>query len=278
MSLERLLPLLRCPECRGELRREEAYLTCPRCRETFPLREGIPVLVKKDDEDARWEEYFHRLSARAGDSEAANRYFSRKNFRFVRQNLLSLLGPAKGLAILDVGCGTGHFSQGLTGDNLVVGVDISFAMLGFARKKKLEVVHASGKRLPFEAGVFDLVIANNIIQSIREGAAFVAELARVTRPRGRILVCAPNGENLGLPLLRFLEKRKHRKLERHSVEDLTRFCFQAGLKGERIIFLFYPFGLVKSVVGEVRPRFLERHLSTSLAVLARKPGKGPADD
>ena len=272
MSQQRLFSLLRCLECGERLSHGEEKLICAGCGETYPLRDGIPVMVRKDSEDALWEDYFCRVSSRMGDTEAANRYFSRGNFRFVRRHLLELIGPVKGQTILDAGCGTGHFAAALTPDHLVVGVDISLAMLGFARKKGLAVVQASAKKLPFDANTFDLVIANNVIQSIREGAAFVRELHRVTRPGGKVMVSTTNGANPSLKILRPFERKKHGQLEVYSLDDLTRFCTMAHLTVELMLFLFYPFGLANRIKGDSRPRLLERRFSTSLAILASKPG------
>ncbi len=45
-----LLEMLACPVCVGELRHEPSSerLVCPACRLAFPIREGIPVLLRED--------------------------------------------------------------------------------------------------------------------------------------------------------------------------------------------------------------------------------------
>lgn len=48
MSLdERLLEILVCPKCKGELdyRRDESELVCETCRLRYPIREGIPIML-----------------------------------------------------------------------------------------------------------------------------------------------------------------------------------------------------------------------------------------
>lgn len=48
MSLdERLLEILVCPKCKGELeyRRDASELVCERCRLRYPIREGIPIML-----------------------------------------------------------------------------------------------------------------------------------------------------------------------------------------------------------------------------------------
>ena len=48
MSLdERLLEILVCPRCKGELdyRKEAGELVCEACRLRYPIRDGIPIML-----------------------------------------------------------------------------------------------------------------------------------------------------------------------------------------------------------------------------------------
>lgn len=105
-----------------------------------------------------------------------------------------VLGEVRGLAVLDVGCGTGRHSIELarTGAE-VTGVDFSAGMLEKARRKKgAEAIrflqHDASSPLPFEAGSFDRVISCLVVDHVRDLAAFFAELGRVCRPDGFIVV------------------------------------------------------------------------------------------
>ncbi len=271
MNLDRLLPILRCLNCGDRLSLNGRLLVCQKCSERFPLADDIPVMLREDTEDRAWEDYFRRVSEKMGDSEAANRYFSLKNFHFVRDQLLRFIGSVRGQAILDVGCGTGHFSQPLARDNLLVGVDISLDMLVYARQKGLAVVQSSGKKLPFEASSFDLIIANNVIQSIQDGEPFIKELSRVTRPGGRLIVSATNRQNLSLVFFRVIEKRKHAHLKTYTAEEIRDYFAAARCHAESVLFLFFPFGLARQVRMNEPAGALTRCLATTLAVKGRKP-------
>ncbi len=271
MNLERLLPFLRCISCGGNLRHDDQRLICLGCDQSYPLINAIPVLLQADSEEKVWEDYFRELSKKRGDTAAANSYFSLKNFNFVRGNLSRLIGEVKNLAILDVGCGTGHFSGSLAKNNLVAGVDISLEMLAYAQKKGLSVVQSSGKRLPFEKGSFELVIANNVIQSFKEGRPFIHELVRVTKPGARIIVSSSNGENFTLSFFKIIEKRKYRHLRVYAAEELRQFFLSAGCQVESVLFLHFPFGKARRVRGNETLHFFNRHLATTIAVEAVKP-------
>ncbi|MBX7184622.1 MAG: class I SAM-dependent methyltransferase [Vicinamibacteria bacterium] len=104
------------------------------------------------------------------------------------------LGDVNGLAILDVGCGTGRHAVRLASAGArVTGLDFSSGMLEKARAKpgadRVHFVHqdASGI-LPFEDRSFDRVISCLVVDHVRDLAAFFGELHRVCRDDGFIVV------------------------------------------------------------------------------------------
>ena len=100
-----------------------------------------------------------------------------------------LLQAAPGQTLLDVGCGTGHFSRRFAADGLAVtGVDPDAAMLAYARSQDNAVAYVQGdaRALPFAAGTFDHCTAITSLCFIRDPAAALAEMWRVCR-RGVLL-------------------------------------------------------------------------------------------
>jgi SAM-dependent methyltransferase len=104
-------------------------------------------------------------------------------------------------AVLDVGCGTGALAQRLAARGYdVAGVDPSDGMLEIMRARSPEVsaVRASGAELPFGDGSFDLVLTVAAMHHIAEPAAVrrtLAEMVRVSRPTGRVLIWDHNPRN-----------------------------------------------------------------------------------
>ncbi len=47
---ERLLEILACPKCKGDLEynREDSLLICPKCKLAYPVRDDIPILIEKE--------------------------------------------------------------------------------------------------------------------------------------------------------------------------------------------------------------------------------------
>jgi SAM-dependent methyltransferase len=107
--------------------------------------------------------------------------------------LRRLLGPFTGNEVaLDAGCGTGAAAFALAPHvKEVVGVDTRADYLEAGRETappnvRLEEGDVMG--LPFGYAEFDLVCCHRVLHHVRLPALAVSELARVTRPGGRILI------------------------------------------------------------------------------------------
>jgi SAM-dependent methyltransferase len=104
----------------------------------------------------------------------------------------------EGDMILDLGCGPGEATRRLAllvgGTGRVVGVDNSEAMIAEARRRAegsgLPVEYRIGdaRRLDFADGEFDGSRAERVFQHLPDPAQALAELVRVTRPGGRIVI------------------------------------------------------------------------------------------
>jgi len=90
--------------------------------------------------------------------------------------------------LLEVGCGTGHFSRWLEGEGLrVIGLDHSAAMLTQARTlNRVPLVRGDAHRLPFADGAFDLTMMVTTLEFLARPRDALVEALRVTR-RGLVL-------------------------------------------------------------------------------------------
>jgi ubiquinone/menaquinone biosynthesis C-methylase UbiE len=105
------------------------------------------------------------------------------------QEALDQLGEPR--RILEIGAGTGSGAAILKArfpEAAVTGVDLSPEMVRIAQAKVPGVTFepADASRLPFPDGSFDLVTQNNV-------PVYFSELARVTAPRGRVLITSTFG-------------------------------------------------------------------------------------
>jgi SAM-dependent methyltransferase len=111
--------------------------------------------------------------------------------RWVRDELTGYLTP--GCRVLEVGCGPMHLvvAAKRTGAGAAFGVDVSRERLLAADGDGavgLAGVQARAERLPFGNGHFDLVYTRFLLQYLADPGAAVAEMCRVTRPGGTVVL------------------------------------------------------------------------------------------
>ncbi len=98
--------------------------------------------------------------------------------------LLKLFTPQAGQSLLDVGCGTGYFSQRFQQLGLqVTGLDPDSAMIEFAKIKESKVKYLEGdaQALPFADNSFDYCSAITSLCFIAEPEKAISEMLRVSR-------------------------------------------------------------------------------------------------
>jgi len=106
------------------------------------------------------------------------------------------LGDVRGLAALDLGCGTGRHALWLAAAGAsVTAVDFSEGMLAEARRKPGAeavrfLVHDLHTPLPFEAATFDCIVSGLVLEHLRDLGFVFAEARRVLKAGGRAVVSA----------------------------------------------------------------------------------------
>lgn len=120
--------------------------------------------------------------------------WGRYAFAIESATVLRAAGDLAGRRVLDAGCGTGRFTAALGNEHAtVVEVDPDRDMLRLARARATtRCARAAVEYLPFPDDSFDVAVAVTVLEFVADPAAAVAELARVTRDRGRIIIAALN--------------------------------------------------------------------------------------
>jgi SAM-dependent methyltransferase len=108
--------------------------------------------------------------------------------------MLRAVGPCRGQAVLDAGCGEGYMSRLLAQRGArVVGVDRSPALIqaaaghGRGRAGAARFVLGDISTLPVVSGGFDGVVCNHSLNEMRDPRPALSECARVLRPGGRLV-------------------------------------------------------------------------------------------
>jgi ubiquinone/menaquinone biosynthesis C-methylase UbiE len=156
------------------------------------------------------------MSKAQHDSEAASRayyddfsdWYERERGRGYHRMLddleMRICAPlATGRRVLEAGCGTGLILGRLAQHaDSAWGVDLSAGMVRLAKQRGLNVVLGSVTDLPFADESFDLVCSFKVLAHVPEIGRAIAEIARVTRPGGQMVLEFYNPWSL-----RYLAKR-----------------------------------------------------------------------
>lgn len=198
--------------------------------------------------------------------------------------LFELLGPVAGLKLLDVGCGDGVFASQLARRGAdVTGLDADADMVTVARKRteaeptRLQFVEGKAERLPFGDAAFDGVVAVTVLCFVPDPGRAIAEMARVLKPGGRLVIGELGRWSLwaGLRRIRgWLGDATWRVARFRTATELGRLVISAGLKpSETRGSIFYPpLALATRLLAPVDSR-LGRSTTFGAAFIALSAGK-----
>ncbi len=153
-GLERLLPILRCPDTGLRLRLSDGGLRSEDGSRFWPIKAGRPIL----------------FPGMAAETVAQHTHLSNE----VPESALALIRATKGLVL--------NLSAGGTAERFDNVVEAEAAIFGHT-----DLV-ADSHALPFIDEAFEVVIAMNAFEHYRDPAKAAAEIRRVLKPGGRVLI------------------------------------------------------------------------------------------
>ena len=157
--------------------------------------------MARADLDKRPVDVAAMFDAIAGRYDLLNDILSGGQVRLWRPAVARIVGAAPGDRVLDLAAGTGTSSLTFTAAGAdCVACDFSFGMLqqgksrrsagrGRHRLRRLAFAAGDALRLPFRDEAFDVVTISFGLRNVASPAAALAEMRRVTRPGGRLVVC-----------------------------------------------------------------------------------------
>ena len=125
------------------------------------------------------------------------------------KELLNIVGS--GLTVLDLGCGDGTIGAHLRKqNNVVTGLDVSEAVLNLAKQKldyayKADLSGDWASSTPeLQGKTYDVVIGAEILEHIFDTDRFLANIKKVLKPDGNLVLSTPNVASLGRRLMLLL--------------------------------------------------------------------------
>jgi ubiquinone/menaquinone biosynthesis C-methylase UbiE len=204
--------------------------------------------------------------------------------------------PLDGKRLLDCGCGAGDYVRAFAamGADAAVGVEYQATKLwdGLEAAGPAAVAAADLEHMPFADRVFDVAIANEVLEHVPDEAAGLSEVKRVLKPGGLFIVFSPNrlypfethgvflrssGRRLPhyVPAVPYVPLRLGRLWFRYWARnywpwELRRLVRRAGFRLERCSFVWQTF---ENISGQqpLSVRRLRSSLRATANVLERLP-------
>jgi ubiquinone/menaquinone biosynthesis C-methylase UbiE len=241
------LEYLRCPVCIGNLEIKpertsekeaiEGTLRCLGCGRTYTIRGGIPdfaypdALLESDIKTLEFYEEFAEQYDHSAQAIAEQLRVDEDVLRNCKTSVLERLRLRPEDAILDVSCGTGTdliaISGMMCGEGLLVGVDLSTAMLRVARRKldergvRADLYRANASYLPFDDRTFDSLYHFGGLNTFGDKLRAIREMFRTTMDEARMVI-ADEGLAPGLEETEF---------GRHLLSNNKLFAMKPPLNG-----------------------------------------------
>lgn len=111
-----------------------------------------------------------------------------------RLRMIGHWADLRGARVLEAGCGIGMYSSQIRRrySLQVEAFDIEHARIKQAQADTPHALVAAAERLPYRANLFDTVISNEVIEHVADDRWAVAEMVRVLKPGGRLVLFCPN--------------------------------------------------------------------------------------
>lgn len=293
MISNRLLSLVRCPDCHAALRSEDTALVCSSCGRRYPAAGADYLDLRPHDEFREQTKYLDEsLHADARHERVSPPLLGSR----IRNDMLrTFLRPQRDDVVIDLGCGSGRtMLWNRDWQAAIVGVDIAPYFSAEARRET-DLLLGDLRKLPFAAATFTKAYSLDVLEHLSPEAldGMLAEAARILKPGGALFVYTHVRKNApiakGLRVInRFAEwldrrglvdlRQEHLRKSDHlnplrDVPHLEAVTRAAGFRIARIRF-YTP--LVGGFVENVLMRMAERALAKR-AARRLQTGVAPGD-
>jgi len=181
------LDILACPRCHAEtiVADTSDQLRCPACNATYPVKHGVPVLLKDAYAKTKLDLDEYNAGHKISDQQADALY---KQWERVFNQF-----DASGGNLLEIGCGTGLLTYGLIKNNrfdCVHASDISPQFIGAAKELLSDLegnasfYACDANHLPFKPSGFNVIVGNSVLHHFLDYPDTIQQCYRILKPGG----------------------------------------------------------------------------------------------
>jgi len=185
-----------CPKCKSSLDFQTGTFACSGCRKKYPVRNGIPVFVDRDELDDHLKGQIEYFKEEIYDADYRLAPWQESYVRKFRKSF----PDAEGKLFVDIGCGSGYMAVEMAKAGAdVIALDLNLEGLARLKKiaEKLELHHriliacSLADEIPLKDNVADYLASNAVIEHIPKEKKAISEFNRILRIRGGAMIAVP---------------------------------------------------------------------------------------
>jgi SAM-dependent methyltransferase len=196
-----------------------------------------PVPTSAELEQMYADEYFEDGGAWVCGYWSGSYLANEQKLRDEARAALHLL-PNSGRRLLEVGAAGGFFlDEARAAGYAVTGIELNQRMADFGRTKlDLDIISGTFESTELEVGSFDVVVAQDVLEHVREPRNFVARVASLLAPDGVFLVRGPLEQSWKDSFFRAMRTFRHRPFEvisqpPYHLQGFVRRSFRRVIEG-----------------------------------------------
>jgi SAM-dependent methyltransferase/uncharacterized protein YbaR (Trm112 family) len=238
---EKILHLLRCPECKAAVELTEkaqkngeitaGNFTCTHCAAQFEINNGVPVFLPlhlsrevdqvKTSYSAKWNRVPDIYDEDSFSTRHQHEWYLTRYHWQTEERLHEFLSEKS--LILDAGCGLGRdirWYAALSPNAEIVGADLSEGAYHAYEKSQsypnLSVIRADLNKLPFAPGSFDFVVCEQVLPVVEDPFKSIEYLWSLVKPGGHFAFYVYKKKS---PIREFTDDFLREKVKQMSPED-----------------------------------------------------------
>ncbi len=197
MNLEKALKLIVCPECRGDVSCQGAAITCPGCKTSYEVKNGIPLMYPNDMDREHLAEEEHLADEMKNSPDNRYEAFILEQWNISKEEFWDMVvsnvdkKDASG-TFINIGSGFDqkYFDHGLAND--YVSFDLVFTILNELKSRNIERQTCIGgdiSQLPFKDQMFDYLVNIDVLHHHTDELEKIIEsFYSILKPGGKLFL------------------------------------------------------------------------------------------